>query len=210
MTRIDQPKETELSVGALVLATGTEVFDASSLEAYSYSKSPNIITSIEFERILSASGPYAGHLMRPYDREEPQKIAWLQCVGSRSQNEGHPYCSAVCCMYAIKEAVIAKEHARGDLDAGIFFMDMRTCGKDFEEYYHRAEHEHGVRFIRSRVHSVDPVGEGDLKIDYVDEKGCRRTEIFNLVVLSVGFQVGTETVQLAHRLGVELDRSTGR
>ncbi len=109
-------------------------------------------------------------------------------------------------MYAIKEAVIAKEHARGDLDAGIFFMDMRTCGKDFEEYYHRAQHEHGVRFIRSRVHSVDPVGEGDLKIDYVDEKGCRRTEIFNLVVLSVGFQVGAETVQLAHRLGVELDQ----
>ena len=202
----DQPKETEVAVGALVLATGMEVFDAASLEAYSYSKSPNIVTSIEFERILSASGPYAGHLMRPYDREEPQKIAWLQCVGSRSQNEGHPYCSAVCCMYAVKEAVIAKEHARGDLDAGIFFMDMRTCGKDFEEYYHRAEHEHGVRFIRSRVHSVDPVGEGDLEIDYVDEKGCRRTEIFNLVVLSVGFQVGMETVQLAHRLGVELNQ----
>jgi len=202
----EQPETSRLAVGAVVLATGTEVFDAASLEAYSYSKSPNIVTSLEFERILSASGPYAGHLMRPYDRVEPQKIAWLQCVGSRSLNGGHPYCSSVCCMYAIKEAVIAREHARGDLDAGIFFMDMRTCGKDFEEYYNRAKHEHGVRFIRSRVHSVNPVGEGDLEIDYVDEKGCRKTEIFNMVVLSVGLQVGMETIGLAHRLGIELDR----
>ncbi len=202
----EQPRKTQLAVGALVLAAGMEVFDAATLEAYSYSKSPNIVTSIEFERILSASGPYAGHLTRPYDREEPQKIAWLQCVGSRSQNGGHPYCSSVCCMYAIKEAVIAKEHARGDLDAAIFFMDMRTCGKDFEEYYHRAEHEHAVRFIRSRIHSVNPLGEGDLEINYVDEKGRCRTENFNLVVLSVGFQVGMETIRLAHRLGVELDQ----
>ena len=202
----EQPETSRLAVGAVVMATGTEVFDAASLEAYSYSESPNIVTSLEFERILSASGPYGGHLMRPYDRSEPQKIAWLQCVGSRSLNGGHPYCSSVCCMYAIKEAVIAKEHARGNLDTGIFFMDMRTCGKDFEEYYNRAKQEHGVRFIRSRVHSVLPVGEEDLEIDYVDEKGCRRTEIFNMVVLSVGFEVGMESIRLAQRLGIELDR----
>jgi len=202
----DQPRQTEVEVGAVVLATGSEVFDAAALDTYSYSESPNIITSIEFERILSAAGPYSGHLMRPYDREEPEKIAWLQCVGSRSNNGGRPYCSAVCCMYAIKEAVIAKEHAHGTPDAVIFFMDMRTYGKDFEEYYNRAKNEHGVRFVRSRIHSVEPFGEGDLRINYVDEKGDLKREIFNLVVLSVGFQVGRETVELAHRLGIELDQ----
>jgi len=172
----DQPRQTEVEVGAVVLATGSEVFDAAALDTYSYSESPNIITSIEFERILSAAGPYSGHLMRPYDREEPEKIAWLQCVGSRSNNGGRPYCSAVCCMYAIKEAVIAKEHAHGTPDAVIFFMDMRTYGKDFEEYYNRAKNEHGVRFVRSRIHSVEPFGEGDLRINYVDEKGDLKRE----------------------------------
>jgi len=116
-----------------------------------------VVTSLEFERILSASGPYQGHLMRPYDREEPKRIAWLQCVGSRDVNHcDNPYCSAVCCMYAIKEAVIAKEHSHEPLETTIFFMDMRTYGKDFEKYYNRAKDEHGVRFMRSRVHSVDP------------------------------------------------------
>jgi heterodisulfide reductase subunit A len=192
-------------VGAVVLATGSELFDPSGIIPYGYTQSPNIITSMEFERILSAGGPFAGNLMRPYDREAPKKIAWVQCVGSRDHGEGgHPYCSAVCCMYAIKEAVIAKEHAHSELDTAVFYMDMRTYGKDFEEYYVRAEEEHGVRFIRSRVHTVETVGDGDLKIIYVDQKGKRRVEIFDLVVLSVGFQVGRETVRLARRLGLEL------
>ncbi len=194
-----------LTVGAVILAMGNETFDPATLEAYNYSESPNIVTSMEFERILSASGPYSGHLMRPYDREEPKNIAWLQCVGSRGSNGGNPYCSSVCCMYAIKEAVIAKQHAHGPLNASIFFMDMRTCGKDFEEYYDRAGNEHGIRFIRSRIHSVVPVGDGDLAIDYVDERGNLKSEVFNLVVLSVGFQVGRETVRMAQRLGIELD-----
>jgi heterodisulfide reductase subunit A len=109
-------------------------------------------------------------------------------------------------MYAIKEAVIAKEHAHSPLDAAIFYMDMRTHGKDFEQYYDRAREEHGVRFIRSRIHSVEPVGDGDLKIKYVDDVGNLRSEIFDLVVLSVGFVVAEETVKLANRLGVKLDK----
>jgi heterodisulfide reductase subunit A len=202
----DKPRRTTLDVGAIVLATGSELFDPSGIIPYGYTQSPNIVTSMEFERILSAGGPYAGNLMRPYDREVPKKIAWLQCVGSREHREGrNPYCSAVCCMYAVKEAVIAKEHAHGDLDTAIFYMDMRTYGKDFEEYYVRAKEERGVRFIQSRVHTVEPVGDGDLKIRYVDQKGKRMTEVFDLVVLSVGFQIGRETVELAHRLGIELD-----
>ena len=102
---------------------------------------------MEFERILAAAGPFQGHMVRPSDHKEPTKIAWLQCVGSRDLNHcDNSYCSAVCCMYAIKEAVIAKEHSKEPLDAAIFFMDMRTHGKEFEKYYWRARDELGVRF----------------------------------------------------------------
>ncbi len=203
----DTLRRMDIEVGAVILAGGNEVFDPSPYDTYGYASSPNVITSLEFERILSASGPFRGHLMRPYDREEPKKIAWLQCVGSRDVNTaGNPYCSAVCCMYAVKEAVIAKEHAHGPLDTAIFYMDMRTYGKDFDQYYERAREEHGVRFIRSRVHSILPVGDGDLEIQYVGEDGEPKQEVFNLVVLSVGFRVGQELVELAQRLGVELNQ----
>jgi heterodisulfide reductase subunit A len=202
----DRPRHTVLEIGAVILALGNETFDPSNLECYSYRASPNVVTSIEFERILSASGPYMGHLMRPYDREEPRKIAWVQCVGSRDRKEGaKTHCSSVCCMYAIKEAVIAKEHAHSPLDTAVFYMDMRTHGKEFEAYYQRAREEHGVRFIRSRIHSVEPVGDGDLKIIYADERGAQHQEIFDLVVLSVGFHTGKDIRETAHRLGVNLD-----
>ncbi len=205
----DRPRRSEVQVGAVILAVGNDVFDPTSLDdSTGYLRHPNVVTSLEFERVLSASGPYRGHLMRPYDREEPRKIAWLQCVGSRDVNHcNNPYCSGVCCMYAIKEAVIAMEHAHGKLDTAIFFMDMRTYGKDFEQFYNRAKDEHGVRFLRSRVHSVTPVGDGDLEIAYVDENGRLSTEIFNMVVLSVGFEVGKEVQELAKRLGVELNEN---
>lgn len=202
----DTPKEFSLDVGAVILAPGNEIFDPSRFDTYNYSNLPNVVTSLEFERILSASGPYRGHLMRPYDREEPAKIAWLQCVGSRNINAcDNSYCSAVCCMYAIKEAVIAKEHAHGNLDTAIFYMDMRTYGKEFEQYYNRAK-EHGVRFIRSRIHSIEPEGECDLRLTYVDEQGQQKSEVFDMVVLSVGFEVGKETVELGKRLNIDLNR----
>ncbi len=198
--------EREVEVGAVLLTLGNEVFDPSRFETYKYTRLPNVVTSLEFERILSASGPYKGHLMRPYDRDEPKKIAWLQCVGSRDMNRcDHSYCSAVCCMYAIKEAVIAKEHAHGDLDTAIFYMDMRTYGKEFEQYYNRARNEHGVRFIRCRVHSIDPTGEAELAISYVDENGEPRREEFDMVVLSTGFEVSKGATELADRLGIELN-----
>ena len=201
----DEPKRMELNVGAVILSTGDEVFDPTRFDTYHYAALPNVVTSLEFERILSASGPFRGRLMRPYDREEPAKIAWLQCIGSRDLNQSdNPYCSSVCCMYAIKEAVIAKEHAHVPLDAAVFYMDIRSYGKDFERYYERAK-EHGIRFIRSRVHSVLPSGDGDMELRYVNEKGELNSEIFNMVVLSVGFQVSRETMELAKRLNVELD-----
>jgi len=202
----DKPRTRILEVGAIVLAAGNRLFDPSKLDMYSYGASPNVVTSLEFERLLSASGPFMGHLMRPYDREEPRRIAWVQCVGSRTNGErGNSYCSSICCTYAIKQAMVAKEHARSNLEETIFYMDMRTHGKTFEQYYRRAERELGVRFIRSRVHSVEPSGEGDLKIRYADETGKSREEMFDLVVLSVGYEVGKDTVELARRAGVELD-----
>ncbi len=201
-------KEHRLEVGAVILAPGFNSFDPAVFDTYGYAKFPNVITSLEFERILSASGPFEGHLARPSDGKEPKKIAWLQCVGSRDSHScAHSYCSGVCCMYAIKEAVIAKEHTKAPLDTAIFYMDMRTYGKDFERYYDRARQEAGVRFIRSRVHSIEPAAPGseDLSIQYVDEKGTPRVEVFDLVVLSTGLEVSAQSKALAQKLGIELD-----
>ncbi|MBN2124441.1 MAG: FAD-dependent oxidoreductase, partial [Deltaproteobacteria bacterium] len=198
--------ERVIEVGAVILAPGFSPFDPGQYETYSYAGHPNVVTSMEFERILSASGPFEGHLVRPSDHREPRKIAWLQCVGSRDINRcDHSYCSAVCCMYAIKEAVIAKEHSPNPLDAAIFFMDMRTYGKDFEKYYNRAEQESGVRFVRSRIHSIGPADNDDLLIQYADESGEIREETFDMVVLSIGLAPSKGVVDLAGRLGVELD-----
>ncbi len=201
-----KPKERTIEVGAIVLAPGFTPFDPTQYDTYSYSEHPNVVTSMEFERILSASGPFEGHLVRPSDQTEPEKIAWLQCVGSRDINRcDHSYCSAVCCMYAIKEAVIAKEHSEKPLDTAIFYMDMRTYGKDFEKYYVRAEEESRVRFIRSRVHTIEPLEDGSLKIIYAKESGEIEEEIFDMVVLSVGLAPSRGVLQLAERLGIDLN-----
>ncbi|MEJ2521193.1 MAG: FAD-dependent oxidoreductase, partial [Desulfuromonadales bacterium] len=205
-THAEQAQKIELEVGSVILAPGFKPFDPSKFDAYNYSKHPNVITSMEMERFLSASGPTGGHLVRPSDHKEPQKIAWFQCIGSRDLNRcDNSYCSSVCCMYAIKEAVIAKEHSGGNLDCAVFFMDMRTPGKDFERFYDRARENDDVRFIRSRVHTIDPVGDtGDLELRYVTESGEMITETFDMVVLSIGMEVGSEAVALAQRLGFEL------
>ena len=195
----------ELNVGSVILAPGFEPFDPSKFDSYNYAKHPNVITSMEMERILSASGPTGGHLVRMSDHKEPKKIAWFQCVGSRDLNRcDNAYCSSVCCMYAIKEAVIAKEHSGDDLECTIFYMDMRTHGKDFERFYNRAQ-ENGVRFVRSRVHSIDPLhGTDDLSVRYVTESGDLQTETFDQIVLSIGLQIDPKTIALAQKLGIEL------
>jgi heterodisulfide reductase subunit A-like polyferredoxin len=204
----DKQRETKVRVGSVILSAGSQGYDPSGLDFWGYGKYPNVVTSEEFERILSASGPYFGHLMRPLDREEPQKIAWLQCVGSRDTNKcGNGYCSSVCCMYAVKEAMIAKEHAHGDLDCAIFNMDMRTFGKDYELYYNRARDKDGVRFVKSRIHTIEEEPEtGDLTVKYADETGAMQEETFNMVVLSVGLQIQPDAAQLAQRLGIDLDK----
>ncbi len=200
----------DISVGAVILAPGFKPFDPAPYEAYHYASFPDVVTSLEFERLLSASGPFAGHVMRPSDHKEPQKIAWLQCVGSRDLHHGDQgYCSAVCCMSAIKQAMLAQEHSKAPLDTAIFFLDLRTPGKDFEKYYQRAA-ERGVRFIRSRVHSIEQVpGAHDLALRYLSEDGGVQTETFDLVVLSVGLEVSPEAVALADTLGIDLQPETG-
>jgi heterodisulfide reductase subunit A len=203
-----QDETLEIEVGSIILCPGFEKFDASNLDYYGYGKFPNVVTSLEFERILSASGPFGGHMQRPYDGKEPRKIAWIQCVGSRNCRIENGYCSSVCCMYAIKEAVIAKEHSKEELDTTIFYMDMRTYGKDFEKYYDRARNEQGVNFVRSRIFQVSETDDEskNLTIRYADETGAVYTEEFDMVVLSVGLEPSQSVMELGKKLGLELNR----
>ena len=197
----------ELQVGAVILAPGIAKYDPKELFELGFGRFPNVVTSIQFERILSASGPFRGELLRPSDHKHPKRIAWLQCVGSRDESLGRGFCSAVCCTYAIKEAIVAKEHAGEDLETVIFYMDMRTFGKGFERYRERAEEEYGVKFVRARVFGVEEVdGTGNLRVRYADEEGRVRFEDFDMVVLSVGLEPPRGARELARRAGVKLDK----
>jgi heterodisulfide reductase subunit A-like polyferredoxin len=200
------PETRKVQVKAIILAPGFTPFEPRQMITYCYGHSPNVMTSLEFERILSASGPYAGHLVRPSDEKEPKKIAWLQCVGSRDINKGdHAYCSGVCCMYATKQAVIAKEHAGEKLDCAIFYMDMRTHGKEFDKYQMRAEDDAGVRYVRSRIHSVFPEPGDRYRLVYATEAGNLAEEIFDMVVLSIGLAPNKEAAALAKKMGIDLN-----
>ena len=201
----EEEKEILLDVGSVILAPGFEEFDPSLKSEYGYGRYPNVVSSIEFERILSASGPYGGMVLRPSDGEIPRKVAFIQCVGSRDAKLGNNYCSSACCMYGIKEAVIAMEHSPG-LQCTIFFMDVRAYGKEFDDYYIRAKEEHGARFVRSRVSHIDEVlGSQNLIVRYVDDEGSKDEE-FGLVVLSVGMRPPKNAEELAKTLGIELNK----
>ncbi len=200
-----KPRTLKLEVGAVIACPGFEAFDAGLISNYGYGCFPNVITSMEFERILSASGPYQGRLLRPSDGTAPKRIAWIQCVGSRDIHRvSNNYCSAVCCTYAIKEAVVAREHGSSDLETTVFYIDIRTYGKGFERYYERARTEHGVRFVRSEISRIyqDPSNSLILRFS---EDGSTREEVFDLVVLSVGMVQSRANRELAERLGLELN-----
>lgn len=204
----DAEKTSEYDVGSIVLATGARTFDPALLEGYGYSVCSNVVTALDYETILSASGPTAGRLLRPSDGKQPKRIAWIQCVGSRSVKEPClPYCSSVCCMFALKEAMVTKERYQNDIETVIFYMDMRTSGKDYEQYLQRAVDEYGVRLVRSRPHTVEPApGSDDLTISYLSaEDAMIRKELFDMVVLSTGFVVPEEFGDLAGKLGIEID-----
>ena len=201
------PQDIEIEVGAVILCPGFATAAREELVHLGYGRYPNVVTSMEFERILSASGPYDGHVVRPSDRKAPRRIAFLQCVGSRDLRHGEGYCSSMCCMYALKEAVIAKERSLEEPAISIFYMDMRTYGKDFEHYLNRAQSEYGVRLVRSLVEAVEAgAAPGDLTLHYAGEDGGPAREDFDLVVLSVGMRPEPAMVELAQRLGISTDQ----
>ncbi len=196
----------QLNVGSVVLCPGFDEFDPGPLFNYGYRRYSNVVTSIEFERMLSASGPYQGELKRPSDGRPPQRIAWIQCVGSRDESLNRGYCSSVCCTYAVKQAIIAKEHVPLELEETIFFMDIRTQGKDFDKFYRRGEEE-GIEFMRARVYRIEESdGTGSLLLKYVGEDDKPSTREFDLVVLSVGLQPSSTAIELAKKLGIQLNK----
>jgi len=203
----DADKEIDINCGAVILAAGIDAFDPIVYGQYGYKKFPNVVTSLEFERMLCASGPQMGHLVCPANDKSPKNIAFIQCVGSRDRENSKNYCSSVCCMYAIKEAIIAKEHIK-DLNATIFFMDVRAFGKGFDKYYERAEEQFGVEFVRSRVAEITELPGGDLRLHFAHQDGRRDTRDFSLVVLSVGLQQRKDILEISQNADIKLDENS--
>jgi heterodisulfide reductase subunit A len=205
--KYDQEEEIlELNVGSIILSPGFKEFQLSKKREYGYGRFLNVISSLELERMLSATGPYGGMLLRPSDGKVPKNIAFIQCVGSRDKNTGNTYCSSVCCMFAIKEGVIAQEHTPG-LECTIFFMDMRAFGKEFDDYYIRAEKEHKIKFIRNnRIAKIeeDPI-TNNLKLNFI-KGGKLETAEFDMVALSVGMEAPEDAKILAEKFGIELNK----
>jgi len=196
-----------LEVGSVVLACGTAEFDARLKGEYGYGIFPNVVTSIEYERLLSASGPTSGHIVRPSDKKEPKKIAILQCVGSRDLSAAGEHCSAICCMQAAKDAIITQEHLP-NAKSTIFYMDIRAYGKGFDRFIDKARDRHDTSFVNGRISSVesDPV-TNDLKIGYITQDGTVKSATFDLLVLSVGIRPSPLSMATARRLDVTLDGS---
>ena len=199
----ETPRTVDLPVGAVVLTPGYRLFDAHLKGEYGYGYYENVMTSIEFERLLSASGPTAGAVLRRSDGRHPKRIAFIQCVGSRDASVGAEYCSSICCMYSTKEAIIAREHDRS-IEATIFYIDLRAFGKNFDRYIDSAKNDYGVRYIRSMISSVkeDPATK-NLRLRYASE-GKQVEEEFDLVVLAVGVRP-PDARRLADVVGIELD-----
>ena len=203
----DQPEKTlQLDVGAVVLTPGFDAFDATRRGEFGFGFARNVVTNVQFERILSASGPTGGHVRRPSDGKPPKRLAFVQCVGSRDTGCDNDYCSSVCCMAATKEAILAKEHEPG-LDVTIFFLDLRAFGKDFDRYCDRAKNQLGVRYVRSFIsRAYEMPGSGNLRLVHVDDQMKQVEEEFEMVVLSLGLEPSATLREQAERLGILLNR----
>jgi heterodisulfide reductase subunit A len=201
-----KPERQEVKVGAVVLAPGYEVFDPRLRGDYGYGELENVVTSLDFERLLCATGPHEGEILRPSDKRHPHRIAWIHCVGSRQVNEGgHSYCSAVCCSYIQKQVILAKDHD-ASAEAVIFHNDIRSYGKDFERFYQRAANLPGVRFVRSYVSVGREIpGTKNVTIRYATNDAGVQEEEFDLVVLGVGLAAPTGGRRLAEQFGIELN-----
>jgi heterodisulfide reductase subunit A len=196
----------EIEVGGIILAPGFEPFDPKLRGDYGYGRMENVVTSLDFERILCATGPYEGEIRRPSDQKHPHKIAWIQCVGSRRVTHGdNSYCSAVCCAYTQKQVILTKDHD-AQAECTVFHNDIRSFGKDFERFYQRAENLPGVRFVRSYVSIGREIpGTKNVTLRYATADEGVKEEEFDLVVLSVGLNPPDNARGIADTFGIELD-----
>ncbi len=196
----------EINVGAILLAPGISPFEPQITDQYGYRRRQNVVTSMDYERIMCATGPYEGEILRASDKKHPRNVAWIQCIGSRQINDdGNSYCSAVCCTYTQKQVILTKDHD-ADAKCAVFHNDIRSFGKDFERFYERTANLSDVRFIKSYVTVVkeDPVTK-NITLRYFTPEGGVKEEEFDMVVLSVGLVPPTDAKELADKLGVDLD-----
>jgi len=204
---LEKSEEIEVNVGSVIVATGFEVFEPTEMrKEYGYGKYDNVITALQFERLLSSFGPTEGKVLLPSNGKKPKSIGWIQCVGSRSEQLGFPYCSRVCCMYATKEASIAKE-ANPDIDITIYYMDIRAYGKDFQQYYDHAK-ELGVKYIRGRPSSVYENKDKSVNIRYKNtQTGKVEENTVDMLVLSTAIIPSPGNKKLGETLGIEVDEN---
>jgi heterodisulfide reductase subunit A len=201
-----EPKEVALSVSSIILATGFDPFNPAKMKEYGYGRFKNVIHSMEFERLICASGPTGGHLVRPSDGREPKSIVFVQCVGSRSQRGEYPYCSSVCCVYATKESILVKDH-KPDTEVYIMYMDMRAVGKGFQEFVDKAKRQYNVNYIKAHPGGIseDPK-TGSLQVYYEDIKACDMKKLdADMVVLCPALIPKEDNKKIAEATGVEID-----
>jgi heterodisulfide reductase subunit A len=204
---LEKSEEIEIHIGSVIVATGFEVFEPDEMRReYGYGKYDNVITALQFERLLSSFGPTEGKVLRPSDGKKPKSIGWIQCVGSRSEQLGFPYCSRVCCMYATKEASITKE-TNPDIDIKIYYMDIRAYGKDFQQYYDHAK-DLGVCYIRGRPSSVYENTDKSITVRYKDTlTGEVKDDVVDMLVLSTAIKPNDGNKKLGEVLGIEVDNN---
>jgi heterodisulfide reductase subunit A len=200
----EQPHLLTIEVGAIILALGFKIFDPNELGELGYGRFPNVLHAMQYERLASRSGPTEGILHRPSDGKKPKSIAWLQCIGSRDQQNS--YCSSICCMYATKEAILAKQRLGDDIDCTVFIMDERAFNKEYSTYFTRARQQHGIQYIHCRISAIqeDPQTH-DLILQYADPNGDRREGRFEMVVLAVGLQPPDAAGRMVDMLKIELN-----
>ncbi|MFW5985926.1 MAG: FAD-dependent oxidoreductase, partial [Halanaerobiales bacterium] len=196
----------DLEVASIIFAAGYEAFAGDIVSEYGYRKYDNVVTSLEYERLLSASGPTGGHIERPSDGKSAQKIAFIHCSGSRDFRTDRSYCSSVCCMYSIKQSLITEEHIT-DADLDLYYMDLRAFGKGFERYYNMAEDTTGINFRRSRVAELEENREnGNIMLRALNEEGEFNEEQYDLVVLAVGLKPSTQISDMMKKLKIRINR----
>ena len=194
--------------GAIIVATGYNPIELNKFDEYAYSQSPDVVSSLEFERLCNASGPTNGHLLRPSDGKEPKNIVFVQCVGSRcsaDSTKGHEYCSKICCMYTAKHAILTRDHYP-DTNITVFYIDVRTPGKNFDEFYRRAVEQYGVNYIKGQVGKITPLADGTLDVQGSDLILNKQVHIkADMVVLAASIEADKSARPLATMLTTSMD-----